>query len=127
MIDYGYFTVVVYDQNDKPWETGKIRYPCVCDDIVTAMEALPGGLIPTGMTACQELSVFEKNPLDKTEAAWEYHTWSRYTAYLANNPREHVITVQPTFWLQVSVGLSVFGARVITSSIGLGWNWTCTE
>ena len=99
VIDYGYFTVVVFDNHDKPWETAPIRYPCSCETILSALEALPKGVVPAGETACQELSVFQKNPLSR-ETAWEFSTWSRYTAYQANNPREHVYNIQPTFWLQ---------------------------
>ena len=99
----GKFSVTYYDQYDQGWETSPISINCNCDALIEALEALPNGLIPKGYTACQELTIFELNPMEK-RPAWEFRRVSRYTAYRSTNPdydpRIHTWEVHPTFWIQ---------------------------
>jgi len=97
------YTIVYFDLFGKPFHTQPLTYESTCADIVRALEALPQGLIPPGLTYCQEMNIFELNPLEKREG-WKLRRYSRYTGYMSADaslvPREHSFDVHPTFWLQ---------------------------
>ena len=99
------YTIVYFDLFGKPFHTKPLKYEDNCAAIIAALEELPHGIIPPGLTYCQEMTIFELNPLEKREG-WKLRRYSRYTGYMSSDPdlvagvREHVFDVHPTFWLQ---------------------------
>ena len=98
----GTYNIAYYDLLGKPYYTSPLSHSSDCNDIVAALENLPNRLIPKGLTYCQELNIFELNPLEK-RPAWDFTRLSRYTAYMSTDatytPRVHRWRVNPTFWL----------------------------
>jgi hypothetical protein len=93
----GYFTIKYYDHEGQAYQTDRIYEGAECDEIIAKLEALPGNLIPAGMTACQKATVFNVSALEP-RARLRMKYYSRYTSYFSG-PRENAVQFNPTFWL----------------------------
>ena len=60
----GFFTIKYYDHEGQAYQTDRIYEGAECEEIIAKLEALPGNLIPTGMTACQKATVFNVSALE---------------------------------------------------------------
>jgi len=117
-LNSGYFTITVFDADDKAWNTERIQVfqdgHARCHDIVAALENLPNRLVPRGTTICQQTSVIAQDPLARNPA-WEFRFYARYRFYF-QGPRLDTLEVHPSFWL-AGFGSSITANNSYTDAV----------
>jgi len=88
----GHYAIRFYDSSGEDWLTAPIEAKTsVCEDIITALEALPNNVIPAGQTYCTMTEYSNKN-----EQTWKNTDSQTISSNL--HIHEKIIFYQMSFW-----------------------------
>ena len=98
----GSWALTFYDLFGRGWTTDSLSVGATCSDIITALEALPRGLVPRMMTSCLMDTIAYLDPLNVTNTTLGFQeTYLSKWIYVQNDtftPKNDTVLWKPTFW-----------------------------
>lgn len=92
----GYFNIQLFDHHNESRYSDPIPGGASCDEMIKAIEAIPGPLVPAGLTKCYKSSFVGENPLDSSVNVWQVSYDALYRFYLAGT-KTYSIDNRPAF------------------------------
>lgn len=90
----GYYRIKVYDHHGQGYLTKRIDAGASCDEVVAALESVPGRIIPLGQTVCYEKTFADQDPLIRDETAFRI-TYDALYQYYFDGTKTYGVSSRP--------------------------------